>query len=636
MLAPISSFTLTAYLILLPVAFLISCTLQIFSNYRNEKFYAELTLKTLLLQGILGVLLFIMILTGHKPDLSLTLIPLPGLTNIQIAPSGIILLLLSVSLCYVTGVFSKQYLHREPGFARFYTLLTVFCYGMLVATNTSALEGIYVGWEIVGLTSFLLISFFYDREKSVHRAVRILAWYKLSDFFLLVAIAAHFGSSNSQTYQLITEICFCLAVLIKSAQAPFSYWLPWALEGPSPSSAVFYGGLGIHLGAIGLLIYTTDHPLSLLATILLATSAIVTLIFARFAQKIQPDAKSIIVYGVICQVSIIILEILAGYKILALVHIVGHAILRSYQILTVGGIVHEHPARDWRELNIIPALKLPRITDTRLANLLLLESSKEVHFVHWPLIWISNKSKNIVDWFYIFRRTTSTQIGLALQALDLILITLVLAAVFFSYMTLSTNVIGLYLVSSLLFGLAFILLYSTNGITYVGKSFFFFHLGLIATQLASSHSHSIGDIFVFDELLTLLIAFGGLLFVKHCLSKRFGKDFSDIHSGLISVCPEAGLCLFICLLSLSGFPGTLGALTEELLIHQLSTAPLFLFIIPFAYTALGWCGYRRFTDTFYGRCSVKNPDLYRLSKIEIVTLNIFSISTILIASLRML
>lgn len=132
------------------------------------------------------------------------------------------------------------------------------------------LETLLLAWELLGLASFLLIAFYRDRYLPARNAVRVVSLYRIGDLGILIAMWAshHYWHQNVSFYQmefvrtmaksphlllLLLGFGFLLAACVKSAQFPFSTWLPRAMEGPTPSSAIFYGALSIHLGAFLLL-----------------------------------------------------------------------------------------------------------------------------------------------------------------------------------------------------------------------------------------------------------------------------------------------------------------------------------------------------------------------------------------------
>jgi len=272
------------------------------------------------------------------------------------------MMVLAAALCGVVGEFSVSYLHREAGARRFLLLLTAFAAGIELVVMAGSLDVMFVGWEIVGVTSVLLIAFFQERTVPVQHAMRAFVTYRMCDIGLISAavLLHHFvgtadlldilgGASWPEGHasvprHVVWEIGALLifASLGKSAQWPLSGWLPRAMEGPTPSSAIFYGALSVHAGAYLLLRF---YPLLAQEPGLLAVVVIIGLVSAvhgTLVGRVQPDVKSALAYASITQVGVIYIEIGLGLSQLALVHLLGHAALRSVQLLRAPSVLHEH------------------------------------------------------------------------------------------------------------------------------------------------------------------------------------------------------------------------------------------------------------------------------------------------------
>src|SRR5262249_43090286 len=185
--------------------------------------------------------------------------------------------ILSFALSGTIGAFASRYLHRERGFNRFFVLYAIFVLGMVVTSLAGTIETLFAGWELVGLSSALLVGFYQERPAASRNALWVWCVYRVSDAaLLLAAVAMHrlrgegdfdallgsapwpLAQSNaSATEALVVGLLLVIAAAGKSALVPFSGWLPRAMEGPTPSSAVFYGALSVHLGVF--LLLRTSH-----------------------------------------------------------------------------------------------------------------------------------------------------------------------------------------------------------------------------------------------------------------------------------------------------------------------------------------------------------------------------------------
>jgi NADH-quinone oxidoreductase subunit L len=171
-------------------------------------------------------------------------------------------------LTFLVTVFSRYYLHREQGFKRFFNNVLFFFLGINIIIFAGNFETLFIGWEVIGITSFFLIAFYRDRYLPVKNALKVVSLYRLADILLLLGIwachhvfgktmnfqelydleAHHLTIIKEPIFQLIIPTLFLIVALVKSAQVPFSSWLPRAMEGPTTSSAIFYGSLSVHMG----------------------------------------------------------------------------------------------------------------------------------------------------------------------------------------------------------------------------------------------------------------------------------------------------------------------------------------------------------------------------------------------------
>ena len=262
-------------------------------------------------------------------------------------------LALTVVLAGLIGQFSATYLHRERGFLRFFLLLHLFAFGSLLAFAAGSFDLLAGGWEIVGITSVLLIAFFQQRTPPVENGLRVFAVYRATDIGLLVAIFAMHHWSGKASFDtgmpalggrqaVIVGLLLLLAAAGKAAQVPFSGWLPRAMEGPTPSSAIFYGAISIHAGAYLLL---RAHPMiaqSALASALIAAIGAITAVHGTIVGRASADAKTSLAYASLTQVGVVFVEIGLGWTSIAVAHILGHAMVRTLQFLRAPSMLHDY------------------------------------------------------------------------------------------------------------------------------------------------------------------------------------------------------------------------------------------------------------------------------------------------------
>lgn len=277
------------------------------------------------------------------------------------------LVILTFALCGTVGAFANRYLHREGGYQRFFILYAVFLLGMVSAVLAATIETLFSGWELVGIASVLLIGFFHERPSPVRNAWRVWIVYRIADAALLWAAVvwhhrlgsgdfAHMqgtiawpeGRSSVLTGEALgLGLLFLMAAAGKSGLIPFSGWLPRAMEGPTPSSAVFYGALSVHLGTFLLLRMNPLIAASELLAVVTLAWGLITSLFARLAAAVQADIKSTLAFASLTQVGLIVAEVGLGHWFpwvwyVALVHLLGHACLRTLQFLRAPTLLQDY------------------------------------------------------------------------------------------------------------------------------------------------------------------------------------------------------------------------------------------------------------------------------------------------------
>lgn len=287
---------------------------------------------------------------------------------------------LSLLLCGVIGAFAARYMHREPGFHRFFLLFALFATGMTAAALAGSVETLFAGWELVGLSSVLLIGFFHERPAPVRNGFRVWVIYRAADAaLLLAAILTHlmvkehdgdfhhllgigewpYETATVEPWQALAIGGLLLfAAAGKSALLPFCGWLPRAMEGPTPSSAVFYGALSVHLGAFLLLRVSPLFEMSAVLASAALTLGACTAVFAAVVGRVQTDIKSVLSFASLTQVGVIVGEIgvvgLVSHHLpdgwgetlwyVPLVHLLGHACLRTLQFVRAPSLLLDYKA----------------------------------------------------------------------------------------------------------------------------------------------------------------------------------------------------------------------------------------------------------------------------------------------------
>jgi NAD(P)H-quinone oxidoreductase subunit 5 len=370
MSGPIETITLLGVIVVAAPAILVT-VLGVASllNYRLAERVISRTCQAAIVSGLLASLgVLALMLTGGERHVAIELgewVVLPGYdfsVKFLFDRLSVPLAILSFALCGTIGAFTSRYLHREPGFNRFFALYAIFLAGMVTASLAGTIETLFAGWELVGLSSALLVAFFQERPAPARNGLRVWAVYRVSDAALLVAaVVMHHvtrtgdfdrlfgagpwpaGTAGVESRDaLFIGLLLLVAAAGKSALVPFSGWLPRAMEGPTPSSAVFYGALSVHLGAFLLL---RAGPLLIAAPMLAAAVValgLVTAVYAYFAGSVQTDIKSALSFASLSQVGLIVAEIGLGCRYIALVHLLGHACLRTLQFIRAPSLLQDY------------------------------------------------------------------------------------------------------------------------------------------------------------------------------------------------------------------------------------------------------------------------------------------------------
>jgi NADH-quinone oxidoreductase subunit L len=268
--------------------------------------------------------------------------------------------LLGALITTLVLIFSRYYLHRDEGFKRFFNTALLFFLGYNLAIFSGNFETMFTGWELLGISSFLLITFYRDRYLPAKNGLKVISLYRLSDICLILsmwmshhlwhgnitfvklsdtALIAEYMADHRGYFVVIALLVF-IASAAKSAQLPFSSWLPRAMEGPTTSSAIFYGSLSVHLGVF-LLIRTQPYweGIWMVKAAIILTGLLTALVATSIA-RVQSSVKTQIAYSSIAQIGLIFAEAGMGWHTLALIHFAGNALLRSYQLLVSPSVLN--------------------------------------------------------------------------------------------------------------------------------------------------------------------------------------------------------------------------------------------------------------------------------------------------------
>lgn len=250
--------------------------------------------------------------------------------------------------------FSVNYMHREAGYQRFFMIMCLFMGAMLLIVMAGNVVLMFTGWELAGVSSYLLIAYVYDRPVAVNNATRVFITNRIGDIGFIIGIFLCYhllgtlewpdilagSSSLTPLGNNILAGSFLLAAIAKSAQVPFAPWISRAIEGPTPSSAIFYGALMVHAGVY--LIIRLEPVLINTPMVMnsLAFIGLLTMIYGFFSNLVQTDVKSNLIFSTTAQVGLMFFSCGMGWFELASWHLVLHASWRAYQFLHAPALMH--------------------------------------------------------------------------------------------------------------------------------------------------------------------------------------------------------------------------------------------------------------------------------------------------------
>jgi NADH-quinone oxidoreductase subunit L len=288
---------------------------------------------------------------------------MPVSENLNIEMALLIDQLSVVMLLVVTGVgslihiFSVGYMHADPGYARYFSYLNFFVAGMLILVLGSSLPVTFIGWEAVGLCSYLLIGFWFEVNANSSAGFKAFLMNRIGDFGVMIAmlliwwsfgtleytgIAANAARTlpyGSGTALLITLLLF-MGCTGKSAQIPLYTWLPDAMAGPTPVSALIHAATMVTAGIFVVVRTGVLFTLAPMAMEIVAVIGAVTAFFAATIALKQNDIKKVLAYSTVSQLGYMFLAVGSGAWTAGIFHLVTHAFFKALLFLGAGSVIH--------------------------------------------------------------------------------------------------------------------------------------------------------------------------------------------------------------------------------------------------------------------------------------------------------
>src|SRR6202140_4404333 len=276
--------------------------------------------------------------------------------NLYLDQLSTLMILVITGVGFLIHVYSIGYMREDPGYSRFFAYMNLFVFSMLLLVISGNLLWLIIGWAMVGLSSYLLIGFWFDRPTAVLAARKAFVMNTIGDVGMVFAAFLIFLNLRVLDYQglfsrvhelpkgggVITAICLLLLVgaVAKSAQLPLHTWLPDAMEGPTPVSALIHAATMV---TAGVYLIGPMRPLYDTPTYAHGTGAIVGAVTALFAATIaivQTDIKRVLAYSTMSQIGYMFLAVGVGAYSAGFFHLMSHAFFKALLFMAAGNIIH--------------------------------------------------------------------------------------------------------------------------------------------------------------------------------------------------------------------------------------------------------------------------------------------------------
>ncbi len=281
-------------------------------------------------------------------------------------PSSLLMFSLVAVICLLVQVYSLGYMEGDPGFSRYYAFQSLFAWAMLsLAVSTSLLQ-LYIFWEVVGLCSYLLIGFWYERFSATQAGKKAFVMTRLGDasFFVgVLLLLVHLGDlsimelNDASTAARLSPGFLTLCVLLvfggiigKSAQFPLMTWLPDAMEGPTPVSALLHSATMV---AAGVFLFVRLFPFfsrSETAMTVCLTVGTISMLMASTMAMVDRDIKKVWAYSTISQLGYMVMGLAAGSSFAGYFHLTTHALFKALLFLCSGVWIHYFETNDMYEI----------------------------------------------------------------------------------------------------------------------------------------------------------------------------------------------------------------------------------------------------------------------------------------------
>ena len=345
-----------------------------------------------------------------------------------------VMLLVITGVGFLIHVYSIGYMHGDAGYTRYFAYLNLFVFAMLILVLGNNYLMMFVGWEGVGLCSYLLIGFWYDKKSATDAGKKAFIVNRIGDFGFLLGMftlfaafgtldfSSVFDAAEADNFQkvfgsstlVIATLLLFVGAIGKSAQVPLYVWLPDAMEGPTPVSALIHAATmvtaGVYMVARSAVLYNIAHTGEIVAWI-----GVLTAFFAATIALTQNDIKRILAYSTVSQLGYMFVGVGVGAYASGIFHLVTHAFFKGLMFLTAGSVMHAMANElDMRKMGGLKA-KMPITHWTFFVGALAIAgfpflsgfwSKDEILHSAWgssPIIYVIGLVTAFLTAFYMFR-----------------------------------------------------------------------------------------------------------------------------------------------------------------------------------------------------------------------------------------
>jgi NADH-quinone oxidoreductase subunit L len=434
---------LIALVPLLPLAGFLIISLNV--NGLSHSVASVVACGSVLISFLIAVILFFQLLGLPAEQRSLNVVFFDWITvgdfsaqiSFLIDPLSSLMLLIITGVGFLIHIYSIGYMHDDAGFNRFFSYLNLFVFFMLILVMGSNYLLMFVGWEGVGLCSFLLIGFWFKNKDYTDAANKAFIMNRIGDLGLILSVILIFiqfgsiqysevfskvGVEGNTTITLITILLF-IGAMGKSAQLPLYTWLPDAMAGPTPVSALIHAATmvtaGIYMVARNNILYT----LSPVSMNLVLVVGLVTALFAATIALAQNDIKKVLAYSTVSQLGLMFVALGVGAYSSGIFHMTTHAFFKALLFLAAGSVIHGlQGEQDIRKMGglkkylpityivfFIGVLAIAGIPP--FAGFFSKDEILAKAFEHSPIVWALALLTSLLTVFYMFRLLFLTFFG---------------------------------------------------------------------------------------------------------------------------------------------------------------------------------------------------------------------------------